>query len=350
MGSNFTDGYALVIGVGGADDLPDTVTDAKGIAGILTDPGRCAYPKKHVKLLTNARTGRDSVLTALDWLADVPKDSSVVVYYSGHGEQISQGNKNTHYLMTHGYDLDRLDETAISGSVFADKLARIKAERLLLLLDCCHAGGFRGAQAAKAKSSRKKFKPAALPEEAKKIFKERAGRVLIASSTEGELSYAGEPYSAFTTALIAALCGEGAAQKDGYVRVMDLALYTREAVVKLTSDEQHPTTDFEKADNFVVSYYAGGEKKTKGLPASIKRTEIETKPGSGQFAVFDQKNWTILGNVTNMRDQINIHGDVTNIRTGDIDFYQPGWTVGSVTQVRGDQITVREGARKKRRS
>jgi hypothetical protein len=41
MGKNFTQGHALIVGVGGAQDLPYTVDDAKGIASILGDPGRC---------------------------------------------------------------------------------------------------------------------------------------------------------------------------------------------------------------------------------------------------------------------------------------------------------------------
>ncbi len=36
----FTHGHALLIGVGG--DLPNTATDAAGVAEILTAPRRCA--------------------------------------------------------------------------------------------------------------------------------------------------------------------------------------------------------------------------------------------------------------------------------------------------------------------
>jgi hypothetical protein len=352
MGANYTQGYALIVGVGGAKDLPHTVTDAEGIADILGNPSRCAYPKEQVKLLTGRKAGRKVVLTGLDLLAKVPQDSTVFVYFSGHGEQIPRGKKTNYYLMTHGYDIDDLEHTAISGTEFADKLVNIKAERMLVLLDCCHAGGFSGAQVLPpgAKSSQKmSVKAVPMPAEARKMFSQKEGRVLIASSTESELSYAGEPYSAFTTALIAALCGEGAAKKDGYVRIVDLALYTREAVVKLTDDQQHPTMDFEKADNFVVAYYSGGEKKPKGLPAPLKETRVETQPGSGQFAAFDQNNWTVLGNVTNMRDQINVYGDTTNIRTGNIGFFQPGWKVNSVNQIQGDQVIQSKGTRKKRR-
>ena len=41
-----------------------------------------------------------------------------------------------------------------------------------------------------------------MPPEAQALLVEGSGRVVIASSTEDELSYAGKPYSAFTLAVI----------------------------------------------------------------------------------------------------------------------------------------------------
>ncbi len=364
MGKTFTQGHALIVGVGGAKDLPYTVDDAKGVANILGDLGRCAYPKEQVQLLTGAKAGRSAVLTGLDMLARVGADSSVIVYFSGHGEQVSRGKKTAYYLMPHGYDLNRLEETAISGTEFAAKLSNIKSERLLVLLDCCHSGGFSGVQSLPqdAKSSQSvKIKSAPLPPEAKKIFAGKTGRVLIASSKESEVSYAGKPYSAFTTALIAALCGEGAAQEDGYVRVVDLALYTREAVVKLTESEQHPTMDLVKADNFEVAYYAAGGKKRKGLHPSIEEPQIQTRPGANDYTAFDREAWNsiqanvtkIQTRITNMRDRVTTISrdtrsagrDYTEVH-GNIGFFQSGSTrARTLIQIQGGSPD--EGPRKR---
>lgn len=351
MRKKFTQGHALIVGVGGAYDLPDTVNDAKGIADILRDPGRCAYPKDQVQLLSGAKSGRAAVLNGLERLAKVKADSSVLVYFSGHGAQVRRGKKTDYYLMPHEYDLDRLEETAISGLEFASRLGIIKSERLLVLLDCCHAGAFSGAQALQQgtkSSSNVMVTKASLPPQAQKIFASRKGRVLIASSTGSEVSYAGKPYSAFTTALVAALCGEGAAQEDGYVRVVDLALYAREAVVKLTGDKQHPIMDFEKSDNFAVAYYAGGEKKRKGIPLSMEKPQVQTESGSEKYRTFDPQIWKLIqGNVlkiqskiTNIRDKVTnirrdtkiVHGDTTEISARDIGFLQIGWKVNRVNQ------------------
>jgi len=154
-----------------------------------------------------------------------------------------------------------------------------------------------------------------LNEEFKQIKDKHPGRVLIASSTKSELSYAGKPHSAFTVALLQSFCGKGISQEDGYVRSSDLAMYAGKTVPKLTNDKQHPVFDFKQADNFVVSYYAGGGVKPKGLPAEIEKPEIETEPGSGIMQVG---------------------------------FYQPSWKVENVVNASGD-VYMNFGKRKKKR-
>lgn len=143
---------------------------------------------------------------------------------------------------------------------------------------------------------------APLPPEAQGLFAEGQGRVVIASSQADEYSLAGKPYSAFTLALIEALCGEGASEKDGYVRVSDLALHTRQMVPQRTGDRQHPILRFRQADDFVLAYYAGGEKEPKGLPFAEK-PEIELEPDAGG-SIFDQSGQTVHGSQTNIAGSV----------------------------------------------
>jgi hypothetical protein len=296
MDQHFTNGHALLIGVGA--DLPNTVDDAVGLANILKDGGRCAYPAGQVHALTGEGATRDRVLTALDTLAQsTTPQSTVVVYFSGHGYRVTTTTGPAYYLMPFGYDVNQLYKTAISGAEFTAKLRAIPAQKLLILLDCCRAGGVGEAKAAGLEMAK-----APLPPEALALLAEGKGRVLIASSTETELSYAGKPYSAFTLALIEALCGKGVAKQDGYVRVADLALHARQMVPGRTHDRQHPILHFEQSDNFVVAYYAGGDTKPKGLPFA-EEPQIEPEPGAWRI-MFDQRGQTVQG------PQTNIAGDV----------------------------------------
>jgi hypothetical protein len=255
-----------------------------------------------VHVLTSEGATRNHVLATLDTLAQSTTPlSTVVVYFSGHGYRVTTTTGPAYYLMPYGYDVSQLYKTAISGAEFTAKLRAIPAQKLLILLDCCHAGGVGEAKAAGLEMAK-----APLPPEALTLLAEGRGRVLIASSTETELSYAGKPYSAFTLALIEALCGKGVAKQDGYVRVADLALHARQMVPGRTRDRQHPILHFEQSDNFVVAYYAGGDTKPKGLPF-VEEPQIEPEPGAWR-TMFDQRGQTVHGSQTNIAG--DVHGPV----------------------------------------
>jgi len=270
MPKNFTEGHALIIGVGDDNDLPGTINDAKGLADILKNEGRCAYLPEQVHLLTNEQANRDSVLTSLDKLAQsTDSNSTVIIYFSGHGYTTGK----SHYLMTYGYDVNRLEKTAISGTEFADKLKAIEAKKVVVLLDCCHAGGVSFVKGVGLTKS-----PIPIPHDALEELEKGKGYAFIASSRENEFSYLypGDKYSLFTQALIEVLQGQGVTRNEaGYVRVLDLARYTCEVVPKRTKDkdQQHPIFDFKQADNFAIAYHTGGSTQPNNLPLGLESPE-----------------------------------------------------------------------------
>ena len=252
MSELFTLGYAVVIGVGA--DLPVTVTDATAIADLLQDPARCAYPPNQVNLLVGDQARRRHVLTALGWLAQVAgPDATAIVYFSGHGMETPN-----YYLMPFGYNVTDLTGTAIAGEEFTACLRAIQAKKLLVLLDCCHAGG-----QAEAKGQVKSPLPSSVTEQ----LGSSSGRVVLASSRRDEVSWTGTPYSVFTAALLEGLAGYGAFEQDGYARVLDLTLWVGRKVPERTGDKQHPIVKVSNlADNFAVAWYAGGAKSPDPLP------------------------------------------------------------------------------------
>ncbi len=323
MCAQFSQGHALIIGVGA--DLPNTVDDARGIAGILADSERCAYPTDQVVTLTEAQATRTNILRQFDRMANaIGEDDAFIFYFSGHGYQVKSNFGNLYYLMPYGYDTSQLPRTAVSGVEFLTKLNAIKAKKMLILLDCCHAGGMDDAQAKSVVGA--EISKAPLPAEAADQLGGGSGRVIIASSTADELSYAGNPYSAFTLALVEALAGEGAADQDGYVRAADLALYARQMVPQRTNEKQHPVLDFQQADNFAVAYYAAGDSAPKGLPFTVE-PQIEEEPGQmygNQTIETVQEGGVTIGGSGN----VTISGDVA------------GRDIHKSTTVSGDQISV----------
>jgi hypothetical protein len=297
----FAEGHACIVGVGA--DLPNTEKDAIGLADILKDPERCAYSPEQVHLLTGEKATRANILSTLDELARATdSQSTVIVYFSGHGYRVTSSTGESYYLMPYGYNQNQLDQTAISGAEFTARLQAIPAQKLLVLLDCCHAGGMSNSPMQLAKSP--------LPPEAQQMLSQGRGRAIIASSRGDELSYAGRPYSAFTTALLEVFCGKGVSQQDGYVRVTDLALHTREVVPRRTRDKQHPTLNYEQADNFVMAYYAGGEAQPKGLP--FGEPEIEATPGEFNREIIQIIGGDYTGGNKVSGDNIVV-GNLTNV-------------------------------------
>lgn len=328
----FRDGHALIIGVGA--DLPDTVNDANGLANIIRDAGRCAYPPEQVQVLTEAQAARPHILSALDNLArTTDPESTVLIYFSGHGYQVSSTAGKQYYLMPHGYNIHDLARTTISGAEFAGKLKAIPAKKLLVLLDCCHAGGVGDAKVPDLHFAKKPLPPEVLP-----LLSEGQGRVLIASSREDELSYVGKPYSKFTVALLEALCGAGVTKQDGYVRVADLALHAREKVPGRTNDRQHPILHFEHADNFVLAYYAGGDTQPKALPFTVESPETPAAPMPPSPSPLDRPEPPVQNKNT---QTINIAGNASGniFSAGDRNSNIIGTVSGGVIQT-GDHSSA----------
>jgi len=300
MNALFDHGYALVVGVGA--DLPMTVNDAQAIAAQLQDPRRCAYPPEHVRLLTNEQARRQSILDGLDWLAMVtgPNDTAVV-YFSGHGIE----NPDYHFV-PFGFDWGDLANTAITGRAFTDQLRTIQASKLLVLLDCCHAGGL-----AEAKSAIKSPLPAAAME----TLKAGSGRVIVASSRSGELSWADQQCSYFTAAVLESLAGYGAFEQDGIARVLDLTLWVGRKVPERSKDQQHPIVKVNNlADNFALAWYAGGAKTLSPLTwSAISPPTSPSAPSSAQITTWRRMLANKRDNLLLIEERMSEYVDIAEV-------------------------------------
>ena len=300
MSELFTQGYAVVIGVGA--DLPVTVTDADAIADLLQDPARCAYPPEHVKSLIAGQARREHVFSALDWLAQTAgPEATAVVYFSGHGMETPN-----YYLMPFGYDVTDLTGTAIAGEEFTACLRAIQAKKLLVVLDCCHAGG-----QAEAKGQVKSPLPPSVIEQ----LGSSSGRVVLASSRKDEVSWTGQPYSVFTAALLEGLAGYGAFEQDGYARVLDLTLWAGRKVPERTGDKQHPIVKVSNlADNFAVAWYAGGAKRPQPLQwtASALST-VSTGRNAAQVASWQRQLTSYRDNLLLIEERMSEYVEFNEI-------------------------------------
>jgi hypothetical protein len=114
--------------------------DAKKMARALVET--CGYPADCVELLTGADATADRFRTAIDQLEAVCHPGhTVFIYFSVHAETASDLHDETICLKTARYDPRHGAETGIGGRDLAERINKLEANRVIVVLDCCRAGG-----------------------------------------------------------------------------------------------------------------------------------------------------------------------------------------------------------------
>ena len=268
--------HALIVGIanyGQIPSLPESVlVDAELIRNVLADPALCAYPPANVEMLLDHHANQAGMRAAFQRLIDrTDADSTVFIYFTGHGGQVSDGPQRGEYLLPADVDYsseERLAATAISGDEFTKVLQSLSARKLLVIFDACHSGGIGHAganQAVDAKSG--------LPENYYDKLKSGRGRVILASSRSSEYSFVmpNAENSLFTGHLVAGLKG-GAIGVSGVIRILDLFSYVQPKVVA-DQPQQHPILKAEIEENFPVARY----------PVALPPTPIPAESPSDPF-------------------------------------------------------------------
>ncbi len=255
--------YALVVGIANYQNinkLPLTVLkDAQDIYDLLIDSHHCGYSKDNVTLLKDKKATRTALCETFTKLAQQSnQDSTVFIYISSHGGQIEYGAHKGDYLLPVDVDYTSgasLAQTAISGTQFTEALRAIPARKIVVIFDCCHAGGIGQPKDPTAPTIK-----AGLPDSFYDALKQGQGRVILASSRDTESSWVmpNAANSLFTQHLLAGICG-GILSDDGLIRIFDLFEYIQP---KVTADQpnQHPIFKAELEENIPIALYLGGQK------------------------------------------------------------------------------------------
>ncbi|HKI19088.1 MAG TPA: caspase family protein [Isosphaeraceae bacterium] len=289
MPNAFTQGYALLVGVGKSAypkwSLPVTVKDMQSIRAILTDPNLCAYPdnEQHIRLIHDEAATRAAIVEGLAWLkeqAAADSEAIAVVFYSGHGWLDPSTDRS--YLIPHDVEPVDIAASALPAQEFTNALREIQAKRLLVMIDCCHAGGMATAKEGPAAIKLPKgLVQTALPKGLVEQLKQGEGRAVFASSTGEQLSWIRPDgsLSIYTHHLVEALQGAGNKTGDTVVRLSNLMNHlgkaVRESARTMYQAEQVPFFDTATED-FAVAMLRGG----KGLPQEgwegVKQEAAET--------------------------------------------------------------------------
>ncbi|HAH05906.1 MAG TPA: hypothetical protein DCM05_05140 [Elusimicrobia bacterium] len=225
---------ALVVGIMGYREksIPQVkyaVRDAEVMAKYLENLG--GIQPENLKLLTNETATKSDIEAYLnDWLPRrVGKDSTVFVYFSGHGSPGPQGQEA--FLVPYEGHPDFPSKLLPVKQVY-EALAKLPAERVVVMLDSCFSGA-KGRSVAGA-GTRPLVTTAAEPEGA------AGGKlVVLAAGTGGQVSSDLDKakHGLFTYYLLKGMRGEADADGDGQVTVGELYEYARVQVSREASRE-----------------------------------------------------------------------------------------------------------------
>lgn len=264
--TGYPQGHALLIGVANyqqVTNLPTAIlNDALDVAATLTSPSYCGYEPKNVLTLLDSQATRVAVLNSLAELATrAGTDDTVCIFFSGHGAVVGNPGAEDSVLVTVDTDLADIEKTSISSDEFAQALSQIKAKRVLVFIDACHAGG---AAISKTLTDGKghEFKSGYSSNTFAKLAT-GSGRALMASCRADEVSavFLGARNSVFSTALLAGLRGAADKSGSGFIKLFDLFNYVAEEVPKQIPGDQHPIFKAENLEgNFAIALSQGGKK------------------------------------------------------------------------------------------
>ncbi|OUR92412.1 hypothetical protein A9Q87_08035 [Flavobacteriales bacterium 34_180_T64] len=252
--------YALIIGVGA--DLPDTVTDATAIYNVMVDDTICGYKEENVILLTNEKATEVGILKGLDTLIELTdENSSILIFYSGHGGHYQDANNNIYYLQPNDYDPVKF-QPYVDAKDLRKKINALQSKRLILLLDCCHAAGmFKGETVGANQTSLGSDTNASQSQNlneieglAQKVDDDR-GISIVSSCREDQKSWImpGDVNSLFTKCLIQVLRAQHKRYfEDEYIRISEIVQYIFRKVPEV-EPRQNPYVNLQIYDDFILS-------------------------------------------------------------------------------------------------
>jgi hypothetical protein len=132
-----TECWAVLVGVSdyqySDQDLRYCDDDARELSQVLSP----VWGSSHIKLLTDSQATKANILDAIDWLADnAGPEDTVLFTFSGHGSDYQDGYMYPYDSLTYSYAND------ISSYQLASAFQSVQADKIVVILDICHAGEF----------------------------------------------------------------------------------------------------------------------------------------------------------------------------------------------------------------
>jgi hypothetical protein len=210
--------------------------DARGIVNFFRQEGSGLFKNVEIRELYNEQATKESIISQLGQLQNTNPQDVVLIYLAGHGENINDKWYFIPYELTYPEREEDVKANGLSSEELSGYIKRIKAQKVLVLIDACKAGAvlvaFRGFEDRKALSQ----------------LSRSTGVHIVAASSKNQ--FAAEVrelgHGVFTYTLLQGLNGK-AAGKGETVTVRKLMGYIEEQLPEITKkykqEAQYPVVD-----------------------------------------------------------------------------------------------------------
>lgn len=225
--------YVVAVGVSEYRDKSHSLKYAHNDATDLTEALKkrqgSLYKDFGKEVVVNADANRETILDKLEWAEKSAKlQDTVVIIISAHGVRDAKQN---YYLAPHDADFGRIFSTCIPWTTIVTKVTSIEANRVILFMDTCHAGGVVGAQAMQNDPIRE-------------LLSRRSPPIVYSSSEAGATSYENDAWKhgAFSKALLDSFADNSSdvPPQDGNLSILELPICVGRRVTRLTNGKQLP--------------------------------------------------------------------------------------------------------------
>jgi Caspase domain len=232
--------YAIVIGIEQyRQKLPRAdfaVRDAQTVTDYLTKV--MGYPEENVVTLTNDHATYVDLVKYLEkWLPNnVEQDSSVFVYYSGHGAP--NPKTGDAYLVPYDGDPSFIDQTGYSLRRMYDTLGKLPTKHIIVALDSCFSGA--GGRSVLAKGAR----PLVMTSQNTLALPANITVMTAASGEQVSSTYDEKGHGLFTYYMLKGIKNEDVIKQNGSIAIGNLFSYLKPQVERVArkqyNNEQTP--------------------------------------------------------------------------------------------------------------
>lgn len=143
---------AIVIGIEKYRNIPASDFSASDAMYVKAHLKAIGFEERNIMLLTNEKAALTDIRKAMEgWLANnVSKDSTIFIYYSGHGAPEPASGKS--YIVPFDGDPNYLATTSYPLKEMYEQLAKLPSSKVIVVLDACFSGA--GGRSVLAKGAR----------------------------------------------------------------------------------------------------------------------------------------------------------------------------------------------------